>query len=305
MLRNPARARTIARQRIHYQGGPRLLAQKIILTVAIALTATSCVDPSMMSGQPGSANVGGASTPALDTFYQGGSYDRLQNKVVAQGGDKATRVTIRGTIAPNGPDSWMRSAPWNEVVLTVQNLSRREIDVVSIQGVTANGVLVQQGGMDAFTNIEKQRADTLQNQPTQPAQAAPGADVGSMAANAITGALGLGAYGANALAGAGANVTAQQQKARQDAQDAAVKQQAADFQSVSDEYTKRAIEQAKLAAKGSITGSAFFPTTAGEITGIVVSVRESPRSETAKDITLSIPRGSIPTETASGATKVP
>ena len=278
--------------------------RKIIPLIALALATTSCIDPSQLSGQPGSANVGGASTPALDTFYQGGSYDRLQNKVVTQGGDKATRVTIRGTIAPNGPESWMRSAPWNEVVLTVQNLSRREIDVVSIQGVTAQGVLVQQGGMDDFTNIEKQRADTLQNQPTQPAQAPPGADVGSMAANAITGALGLGAYGATALAGAGANLAAQQQKARQDAQDAAVKQQAGDFQSVSDEYAKRALEQAKLAAKGSITGSAFFPTTAGEITGIVVSVRESPRSDNAKDITVSIPKGTIPTETASGGARI-
>jgi hypothetical protein len=281
-----------------------MLSKKLVPLIAIALTAASCVDMGQMSGQPGASQIGNAPSPP--TFYQGGSYDKVLNNVVVQGGDKATRITVHATIAPNGADSWMRDAPWNEVVLTVQNLTHREIDVVAIHGVTAQGAMVDQGGMDAFTAVEQQRATTMQTQFEQqdqaPPPAQPGADLGAMMASSMTTALGLPYV---PPVGAAPAVTAQQQKARQDSQDAALKQQADDFQNVSGEYTKRSLQQAKLAAKGEVTGSAFFPVSSGAITGIVVSVLESRHSEDPKDITLALPAESTPAETASGAAKAP
>ena len=95
------------------------------------------------------------------------------------------------------------------------------------------------------------------------------------------------------------------QNGQESAQKAALDQQAADFQSVSAEYTKRALDQAKLPAKSSIRGSAFFPVSAGEITEVVVSVRESHRSENVKDLAIALPnKQGAPAETASGGVKV-
>jgi hypothetical protein len=276
--------------------------RKIVLLVAIALAASSCVDMGQMPGQTGASKVGDALSPP--TFYQGGSYDSYQNNVVTQGGDKATQITVRAMIAPNGENSWTRSAPWNEIVLTVQNQTHREIEVVSISGVTAQGTTIAQGGMDSFTTIEQQRATTLQNQFAQQAQSPQTADLGSMMTTAFTNALtgGTAPVGAAPAAAAGA---AAPQNAQQAAQKAALDQQAADFQSVSAEYTKRALDQAKLPARSSITGSAFFPASAGEITEVVVSVRESRRSENVKDLAIALPnKHGAPAETASGGVKV-
>lgn len=274
---------------------------KIVLLVAIALAATSCVDMSQMPGQTGANRVGDALSPP--TFYQGGSYDSYQNNVVTQGGDKATQITVRAMIEPNGENSWMRSAPWNEIVLTVQNQTHREIEVVSISGVTAQGTTITQGGMDAFTTIEQQRATTLQNQFAQQAQSPQAVDLGSVMTTAFTNALTGGT--APFAAPAAAAVAAAPQNAQEAAQKAALDQQAADFQSVSAEYTKRALDKAKLPAKTSITGSAFFPVSAGEITEVVVSVRESHRSDNVKDLALALPnKQGAPAETASGAVKV-
>ncbi len=280
-----------------------MLSKKLVPLIAIALTAASCVDMSQMSAQPAASQIGNAPSPP--TFYEGGSYDKVLDNVVVQGGDKATRITVHATIAPNGADSWMRDAPWNEVVLTVQNLTHREIDVVAIHGVTAQGAIVDQGGMDAFTAVEQQRATTMQTQFEQQNQApaAPaGPDLGAMMASSMTTALGL-PYVPPAAAGSA--VTAQQQTARQASQDAALKQQADDFQNVSAEYTKRSIGQTKLAAKGTVTGSAFFPVSSGAIRGVVVSVLESRHSEDPKDITLELPAENTPAQTASGAAKAP
>jgi len=261
-----------------------------------------------MLGQTAGEKIGNAEPlPAAETFYQGGSYDRFLNNVVVQGGDKATRITVRAIIVPNGPDSWMRGAPWNEIVLTVRNLTHREIDIVSIQGVTAQGVLVDQGGMDAFTTIEQQRATTMQNQFAQQDQApvnnvAPGlmaAAVSTLATSV------LGPYSAIAASGAGTGGAAGLQKAREDSENAALSQQASDFEKISGEYTKRSLAQAKLASKGEITGSAFFLTSPGEITEIVVSVRESLHSDTVKDITLALPKETTPAETTTSAGKAP
>lgn len=261
------------------------LCKRIVLLIAMALTAMSCADMALMSAQPAGSQIGNAPSPP--TFYEGGSYDKVLNDVVVEGGDKATRITVHATIAPNGANSWMRDAPWNEVVLTVQNLTHREIDVVAIHGITAQGAMVDPGGMDAFTAIEQQRATTMQTQFEQqnqsPPPAQPGADLGAMMASSMTTALGLPYV---PPAGAGSAVSAQQQTARQASQDAALKLQADDFQNVSAEYTKRSIGQTKLAAKGTVTGSAFFPVSSGAITGIVVSVLESRHAEDPKDITL-------------------
>lgn len=285
-----------------------MLSKKLVPLIAIALTAASCADMGQMAGQPAASQIGNAPSPP--TFYQGGSYDKVLNNVVVEGGDKATRITIHATIAPNGADSWMRDAPWNEVVLTVQNLTHREIDVVSIHGLTAQGAMVDQGGMDAFAAVEQQRAATMQSQFEQQEQtaakpAAPASpDLGSMMATAMTSALipyaGLVPTAPTAAASAD---PAGLQKARQDSHDAALKQQGDDFQNVSAEYTKRSLEQAKLASQGSITGSAFFPVSSGAITGIVVSVLESRHSENEKDITLALPGEKTAAQTASGAAK--
>ena len=107
------------------------------------------------------------------------------------------------------------------------------------------------------------------------------------------------------IAPAAAAGAAAPQNADEAAQKAALDQQAADFQNVSAEYTKRALDQAKLPAKSSLTGSAFFPVSAGEITEVVVSVRESHRSDNVKDLALALPnKQSAPAETASGGVKV-
>lgn len=283
-----------------------MLYRKIASLVAIALTAVSCADPGQMLGQPASNRIGNALSPP--TFYQGGSYDKFQNNVAVQGGDKATRITVRATITANSANSWMRDAPWNEIVLTVQNLSHREIQVVSIHGVTAQGVMVDQGGMDAFTTIEQQRATIMQNQLAQQNQspATPASpDLGGMLASAMTNALGVAPYTGVAPAAGGTAGAAEPQKANEDAQNASLSQQAADFQNVSTEYIKRSLEQANLPSKAAITGSAFFPVSAGEITEIVVSVRESLRSENVKDITLALPKEATSAETTTSAGRVP
>jgi len=145
-------------------------------------------------------------------------------------------ATIQALIVPNGPGSWMKEAPWYEVVFAFRNRSDGDIAVTDIKAVNLQGVFVEQVGL-----FPPQFSATAQREALDQ-------DLAS------TVPLSLGPF---PLGGAFGRAQAR----------------ADDFRKLNAEYQGREIQFFKLAAKGSLVKSAFFAVSSGEIQEVVFSAK--------------------------------
>lgn len=245
----------------------------------------------MDAGQAVGTKVGEATTQIKsENLYVDASREQFSATQLGEAKDSAAEVTAHAVIVPNGPGTWMKDAPWNEVVFTVRNLTAHSIEIDSVRGVSPEGVFVDQGGIEQLGAIKEQHVRAIDQQAHGQNQShLIGSFVPSLASTAVGMIPGVSSFGGGMpLAGArgsyGLGVARSQVTAQKNAQ----AQLDSDFEKITDEYHSRSVRRAKLAAHGTLTGSAFFSTSV-TVTDLVVALRESPRGKTDKELTVKLP----------------
>jgi hypothetical protein len=269
----------------------------IAALAAVALALSSCADfgwfAGMDVGRALGRNVGESlhgSQNTAETLYTGGSRSQFSNANVAEAKDAAVQITVRAVIAPNGPGSWVKDAPWNEVVFTLRNLTDHDIEVASVRGVTAQGVFIDQGGIEQMKELEEQKlaATTQVKHQRQPEVLS--AFLPSMASTAVGMIPGVATLGGGMpLAGARTTFTSGMVESEAESQSIARQELQADLNKIAEEYHDRSLGTVRLASGGTVTSSAFFPISSGSVTELAFSIRENPNDWSDTELIVKLP----------------